>query len=148
MTALIMTALNMIPGVSTLIQFVVGKWMDSKVAMYQTRMGVTKDVALAAIQAEVENNRTKVGWLNAVANSRFLQFIVGGFAFPWIYYGNKVIVWDNIIHKFIWGTYGYTPPITGLVGSWAEIILGGIFVTSTGMGITAAVLNRTKSSNA
>lgn len=139
-----MTLLGMIPGISSLIQFVAGKWMDSKVDMYRVRMGVTKDVAVAAIQAEVENNRTKVGWLNAVANSRFLQFIVGGFAFPWIVYGNKVIVWDNIIHKFIWGTYGFTPLITGMVGTWAEIILTGIFVTSTGIGITTAVLNRTK----
>jgi len=145
MIALAMTFLNMIPGISSLIQFVAGKWMDSKVSMYQSRMGVTKDVAINAINAEVENNRTKVGFLNAVANSRFLQFIVGGFALPWIVYGNKVIIWDNIIHKFFWGTYGFTPPIGGMVGNWAEIILGGIFVTSTGMGITAAVLNRTKS---
>lgn len=143
MTA-IMTLLNLIPGVSSLIQFVVGKWMDSKVAMYQTRMGVTRDVAVAALQAEVENNKAKVGWLNAVANSRFLQFIVGGFAGPWIIYGWKVIVWDNIIHKFFWGVYGFTPPISGLVGEWASIILGGIFITSTGMGITSAVLNHTR----
>lgn len=139
-----MTVLGMIPGLSTLIQFVVGKYMDSKVAMYQTRWGVTKDVAIAAINAETLNNQAKIGWLNAVASSRFLQFIVGGFAGPWIIYGWKVIAWDNIIHKFIWDTYGFTPPIGGLVGSWANIILSGIFVTSTGMGIATAVLNRTK----
>lgn len=144
MTGIIMTILGMIPGISSLVQFIAGKWMDSKVDMYRVRMGVTKEVAIEAIRAEVENNRTKVGWLNAVASSRFLQFIVGGFALPWIVYGNKVIMWDNIVHKFFWDTYGFTPPIGGLVGTWAEIILGGIFVTSTGMGITAAVLNRTK----
>lgn len=144
MTA-ILTLLNLIPGVSSLIQFVTGKWLDSKVAMYQTRMGVTKEVAITAIQAEIENNRTKVPWLQAVAASGFLQFIVGGFAGPWIIYGWKVIVWDNIVHHFFWGVYGYTPPIAGLVADWAGIILGGIFVTSTGVGITQAVLNRTKS---
>ncbi len=53
-----------------------------------------------------------------------------------------MIVWDNIVHKFFWGVYGYTPPIGGDVGTWANIILGGIFVTSTGMGITSAILNR------
>lgn len=148
MTALILTALNLIPGVSNLIQFVAGKWMDSKVSMYQARMGVTKEVAIAAIQAEVENNRTKVGWLQAVASSPFLMFIVAGFAGPWIIYGWKVIVWDNIVHKFFWGVYGFTPPITGLVADWAGIILGGIFVTSTGVGITHAVLNRTRSTDA
>lgn len=139
---LIMMLLNLIPGVSSLIQFVAGKWMDTKVAMYQTRWGVTKDVALGAIQAEVVNNQTKVGWLNAVASSKFLMLIVGGFAGPWIVYGWKVIVWDNIVHKFFWGIYGFTPPIGGFVGNWSEIILSGIFVTSTGMGITAAITAR------
>ncbi len=140
--SLIMTILGMIPGLSSLIQFVVGKYMDSKVAIYQTRMGVTKEVAVEAIRAEITNNQTKVNWLNAVAHSRFLQFIVGGFAFPWIIYGAKVIVWDNIVHKFFYGVYGFTPPIGGNVGSWAGVILGGIFVTSTGMGIASTVLNR------
>lgn len=142
MPGIVMTFLGLIPGLSNLIQFIAGKWMDSKVAMYQTRWGVTKDVAVAAINAEAENNKSKVGWLNAVANSRFLQCIVGGFAFPWIVYGNKVIVWDNIIHKFFWGTYGYTPPITGNVGEWAGVIIGGIFVTSTGMGLASAIVSR------
>lgn len=141
----LLSLLNLIPGISSVIQFVVGKVLDSKVAMYQTRMGVTKEVAIAAIQAEAAANQAKIGWLNAVAGSRFLQLIVFGFAGPWIIYGWKVIVWDNIIHKFFWDAYGFTPPITGLVGEWAGIILGGIFVTSTGMSITTAVLNRTKS---
>lgn len=139
---ILMTLLGMIPGLSSLIQFIAGKWMDSKVAIFQARMGVTRDIAVAAIQAETLNNQAKVGWLNAVASSRFLQFIVGGFALPWIVYGNKVILWDNIIHKFFWGVYGFTPPIGGLVGNWAEIILGGIFITSTGMGLTAALTSR------
>jgi hypothetical protein len=137
-----MTLLGMIPGIAQVVQFIAGKWMDSKVAMYQTRMGVTREVAVQAIQAEVTNNQTKVNWLNAIAHSRFLQFIVGGFAGPWIIYGWKVIVWDNIVHKFIWGVYGFTPPITGLVGSWAAIILGGIFVTTTGMGLTSTLMSR------
>ena len=141
----LLSLLNLIPGVSSLVQFVVGKFLDSKVAMYQTRMCVTKEVAIAAIQAESAANQAKIGWLNAVAGSRFLQVIVLGFAGPWIIYGWKVIVWDNIIHHYFWGEYGFTPPITGLVGEWAGIILGGIFVTSTGMSITTAVLNRTKS---
>lgn len=145
MIAFGLTLLNMIPGISSLIQFVAGKWMDSKVSMYQARMGVTKEVAVTAINAEVENNKTKVGWLQAVAGSKFLMCIVGGFASPLIFYMMKSVVWDNIIHKFFWGTYGFTPPLTGFTAEWAGVIIGGIFVTSTGMGITQAVLNRTKS---
>jgi len=132
----------MIPGLASAAQFIVGKWMDSKVQMYATKWNVTKDVAISAINAEEANNKTKVAWLGAVANSRFLQVIVGGFAGPWIIYGWKVIVWDNIVHKFFWGTFGFTPPIGGEVGTWAGIILGGIFVTSTGMNVANAIINR------
>ncbi len=139
---IIMTLLGMIPGVASVVQFIAGKWMDSKVSMYQARMGVTKDVAVAAINAEAENNKTKVSWLQAVASSPFLMFIVGGFALPLIVHMNKAYVWDNIIHKFIWGTYGFTPPMTGYILEWGGIIIGGIFVTSTGMGITHAIINR------
>ncbi len=141
---MLLTLLGLIPGVSSLISTITGKWFDSKVAMYQARMGVTKEVAVAAITAEVGNNQAKVGWLNAVAGSKFLMVIVGGFAGPWIIYGWKVIVWDNIVHKFFWDVYGFTPPITGLVGDWAGIILGGIFVTSTGMGLAHAVIKRSE----
>jgi len=141
MTA-IMTILGMIPGLSALIQFVVGKYMDSKVAIYQTRMGVTKEVAVEAVRSETVNNQTKVNWLNAVANSRFLQFIVGGFAGPWIVYSWKVIVWDNIVHKFFWGTYAYTPTIHGNIGDGFNVIITGIFVTSAGMGLAASFLKK------
>jgi hypothetical protein len=140
--SIVMTLLGMIPGLSNLIQFVYGKWRDSKVAMYQTRWGVTKEVAISAIQAEVENNRTKVGWLHEVANSRFLQCLVGGFAFPLIVHMNKAYVWDNIVHKFIWGTYGYTPPLTGYIVDWGGHIVTGIFVTGTGMGLAGAIAKR------
>jgi hypothetical protein len=139
MLAAAMTLLNMIPGISSLVQFIAGKWMDSKVAMYQARTGAVKEVAIAAIQAEASSNNAKVGWLNAVATSPFLMFIVGGFAFPFIFYLNKVIVWDICLGL------GFTPKLEYvLLSNWGEIILTGIFVTSTGVGITQAVINRTK----
>src|SRR6185312_10262987 len=106
------------------------------------RMGVTKDVAVAAIQASALDNQTKVGWLNAVAGSRFLQFIVGGFAFPLIVYMNKAYVWDNIIHPIFWDGYGFTPPLSGIVADWGGVIIGGIFVTATGTKIADAVLTK------
>lgn len=144
MISALLIFLRMIPGVGGIIERITGKWLDTKVQMYETRWGVTRDVAVAAIRGEAAANEAKIGWLKAVASSRFLQLIVGGFAGPWIIYGWKVIVWDNIIHKFFWDTYGFTPPIGGLVGDWANIILTGIFVTSTGMGLTAMVINKSK----
>lgn len=138
----LLTLLNFIPGISSLVQTITTKWMDTKANMYATKMGVTKEVAIEAIRAQAKDNETKVGWLQAVAGSRFLQLIVGGFAGPWIIYGWKVVVWDNILHKFFWGVYGFTPPIGGLVGDWANIILGGIFVTSTGLVAAGAYVSK------
>jgi len=139
----VFTLLRMLPGIGKLVEVISTKWMDTKADMYAKRMGVTKEVAVEAIRAETINNQTKIGWLNAVASSRFLQFVVGGFAFPLIVYFNKAIVWDKIVHKFIWGVYGFTPGIEDvLVGSWAGIIISGIFVTGTGMSIAGAVIKR------
>lgn len=143
MLAAVMTFLNLIPGISNLVQSITTKWMDSKVEMYKTKWGVTKEVAIAAIQTEATNNQTKVAWLQTVANSTFLKCVVGGFAFPLIVYMNKAYVWDNIVHKFFWGVYGFTPPLTGLVADWGGVIISGIFVTSTGMGLAGAIIKRT-----
>lgn len=137
-----LTLLNMIPGISNLIATITGKWLDTKAAMYAQKMGVTKEVAIEAIRAQSKDNETKVDWLKVVASSRFLQCIVGGFAFPLIVYMNKAYVWDNIIHKFFWGVYGYTPPLTGLVADWGGIIISGIFVTSTGMVAAGAFVSK------
>lgn len=137
-----LTLLNMIPGISNLLATIAGKWMDTKAAMYSQKMGVTKEVAIEAIRAQSKDNETKVDWLKVVAGSRFLQCIVGGFAFPLIVYMNKAYVWDNIVHKFIWGVYGYTPPLTGLVADWGGIIISGIFVTSTGMVAAGAFVSK------
>lgn len=142
MIGVVLTLLRMIPGIGSLISTITTKWMDTKAQMYAERMGVTKDVAVAAIQASALDNQTKVGWLNAVAGSRFLQFIVGGFAFPLIVYMNKAYVWDNIIHPMFWDGYGFTPPLTGLVTEWAGVIISGIFVTATGSKIADAVLTK------
>lgn len=142
MIGVVLTFLRMIPGIGSLISTITTKWMDTKAQMYAERMGVTKDVAVAAIQASALDNQTKVGWLNAVAGSRFLQFIVGGFAFPLIAYMNKAYVWDNIIHPMFWDGYGFTPPLTGLVTEWAGVIISGIFVTATGSKIADAVLTK------
>jgi len=103
---------------------------------------VTKAVAISAIQAASLDNQTKVGWLNAVAGSRFLQFIVGGFAMPLIVHMNKAYIWDNIIHPLFWDGYGFTPPMTGYMLEWGGIIIGGIFVTATGTKIADAVLTK------
>ncbi len=138
----IMTLLGMIPGIGSIVQTITTKWFDTKVQLYQARTGATKEVAVAAITAAVSDNQTKVAWLNAVAGSRFLQFIVGGFALPLIVYMNKAYVWDNVIHPIFWDGYGFTPPLKGLVADWGGVIIAGIFVTSTGAKIADSVISK------
>lgn len=138
----LMTLLGMIPGIGSIVQTITTKWFDTKVQLYQARTGATKEIAVAAITAAVSDNQTKVAWLNAVAGSRFLQFIVGGFAFPLIVYMNKAYVWDNIIHPIFWDGYGFTPPLKGLVAEWGGVIIAGIFITSTGAKIADSVISK------
>lgn len=138
----LMTLLGLIPGVSSAVQAITTKWFDTKVQLYQARTGATKEIAVAAITAAVSDNQTKVAWLNAVAGSRFLQFIVGGFAFPLIVYMNKAYVWDNIVHPIFWDGYGFTPELKGLVAEWGGVIIAGIFITGTGMKIADSVISK------
>lgn len=139
MIGVIMGLLHLIPGFTSLAQFVVGKVYDSKVQMYCARWGVTRNVAVAAIQADAQIQNAKVGWIAALANNPYMMIIVFGFALPPIIYEWKVIVYDNV--WAYWGQYT-TPAIGGEVGSWGGIILSGIFITSGGMGIAHAVINR------
>ena len=137
MIAFALSLLHLIPGFTALAQFVVGKVYDSRVAMYQARWGVTQAVAVAAIQAEATTNQAKIGWIQAVAASPVLSFVVVGFAFPFIFYLNKTIVWDLCLGL------GSTPMLKyELLTNWGGVIIGGIFLTSGGVGIAHAIVNR------
>jgi len=129
--------LSYIPGVMKLATTIATKWMDTRAQMYAARWGVTRDVAIAAIQAEATNNQAKVSWLQVVASSPVLAFVVVGFAFPFIFYLNKTIVWDTCLGL------GTTPPLRyDLLTEWGTTIIGGIFITSGGVGIAHAIVNR------
>ncbi len=135
----IVSFLHLIPGFTSLASSVVSTVYNSKVAMYQARWGVTRDVAVAAIQGAAQDNQTKVSWLQAVAQSPFLMFVVGGFATPWIILEWKVIVYDNVWAH--WGQY-MTDPVKGVIGDWGGIIITGIFITTGGLGLAHAVINK------
>lgn len=139
MISAIIEFLHLIPGFTSLAQAIVSKVYDSKVAMYQARWGVTRDVAVTAINAEATSNSAKVGWMQAVAASPFLKLVVGGFSLPWIILEWKVIVYDKVWAS--WGTY-HTDPVTGTIGDWGGIIITGIFITTGGLGIAHAVINK------
>lgn len=120
----------------------VSKYYDAKVQITAARIGGDVDVAKALVSGVIAEGSTRVEFLRAVSQSKFLMLLVGGFAVPWIVYQAKVVLWDNIICFWIYGSYGYTPPITGVVGEWAGLIIGGIFGTGSVMAVGQMFFNR------
>lgn len=114
----------------------------AKVKILQARVGGDVDVAKGIIAGSVAEGQTRVEFLKAVANSKFLQWMIGLWAGPWIIYEWKVVVWDNIISFALFGHYGFTPEIKGLVAAWAGLILGGIFGTGGVMAAGQLFFNR------
>jgi hypothetical protein len=124
----------------------VTKWTEAyynaKVALVQARVGGDRDVAVAVVNGMAAEGQARVEFLKTVANSRFLQWMIGLWAGPWIIYEWKVVVWDNIVSFALYGHYGYTPEIKGLVAAWAGLILGGIFGTGGVMAAGQLFFNR------
>lgn len=109
---------------------------DAKVRITTARIGGDVNVATQMVTGVVAEGQTRVEFLKTVSQSKFLMFIVGGFAVPWIAYEWKVIVWDTMLGL------GSTGEIKGLVATWAPIILGGIFGTGGVMAVGQMYFNR------
>lgn len=117
-------------------------YFDAKVKLVSVRVGGDVEVAKQIVSGVVTEGQTRVDWLKTVSQSKFLMALVGGFAIPWIAYEWKVVLWDNMLHFTIYGVYGFTPPIKGLVAEWAGWILGGIFGTGGAMAAGQMFFNR------
>lgn len=139
MISFIMGLLGLIPGFISAAQFITGKVFDAKVAIKTAQIGGDRDVARELIIAAAKDNETKVGWLRVIASSPILAFVVVGFSFPFIFYLNKVIVYDLCLGL------GSTPTLKYvLLENWGGIIISGIFVTSTGAAVAHSYFNRTE----
>jgi hypothetical protein len=135
----ILSILGLIPGAMKLAEFITGKVFDAKVAIKTAQIGGDRDVARELIIAAAKDNETKVGWLSVVASSPILSFVVVGFAFPFIFYLNKVIVYDLCLGL------GSTPTLKYiLLENWGGIIISGIFVTSGGAAVAHSYFSRSK----
>lgn len=115
---------------------------DAKVKITTARIGGDVKVAQQMVSGVVTEGQTRVEFLKTVSQSKFLMALVGAFAFPWIVYEWKVVLWDNILCKWLYGVYGFTPAITGTVGEWAGVIIGGIFGTGSVMAVGQMFFNR------
>lgn len=133
MLTAILAFFQAIPAITGGINNFVSKYYDAKVQITMARYKCDESVARQLISGIVAEGQTRVEFLKVVASSPFLMWVVGLFAGPWIIYEWKVVVWDNILHFTIYGKHGFTPPIEGTVGTWAGIILTGIFGGATVM---------------
>lgn len=137
MIAAIIAFIQAIPAITGGINNFTNKYYDAKVQLYAARVHGDVDAAKAMLLAEVQNNQTKVGWLSVVATSPILSFVVVGFAFPFIFYLNKVIVYDICLGL------GSTPTIKyDVLTQWGGVIIGGLFVTTGAVGAVQTYVNR------
>jgi hypothetical protein len=115
----------------------VSHYYDAKVRMFAARIGGDVAAAKAMLAAEAQANLAKVSWLQAVASSPILSCIVVGFAFPFIFYLNKVIVYDICLGL------GSTPVLKyELLTNWGGVIISGIFITTGAVGAVQTYVNR------
>jgi hypothetical protein len=131
-----------IPAITGGITAFTQAYYNAKVQITTARIGGDVNVAKQMVSGVVTEGQTRVEFLKVVSQSKFLMCLVGGFAFPWIVYQGKVVLWDNILCHAIYGVYGFTPTITGVVGDWAGLIIGGIFGTGTAMAVGQMFFNR------
>jgi hypothetical protein len=113
------------------------RYYDAKVQLYAARTNGDVEAAKAMLAAEQQANALKVSWLQAVGHSPVLAFIVIGFAFPFIFYLNKVIVYDICLGL------GSTPTLKwDQLNIWGDTIIKGIFITTGGVASVTAWVNR------
>src|SRR5690349_12346090 len=130
----ILALINMLPGISQAVQFVVGKYYDSKVQITMSKLQCDRDKAVAYLNTISQMDANRVNFLQTIAHSPILLLIVAGFAFPFIFYINKVIVWDICLGL------GSTAVIKDAnTVAWGNTILYGIFGTSGAMVVGGAV---------
>lgn len=142
MITAILAFFQVIPAITGGLNNWVSKYYDAKVQITAARVGGDVKVATQLVTGVVAEGQTRVEFLKTVGQSKFLMVLVGGFAFPWIAYEWKVVLWDNILHKWMFGTFGFTPPIDGTVGAWAGVIIAGIFGTGGVMAVGQMFFNR------
>jgi hypothetical protein len=129
--------LQAIPSLVNGINAFASKYYDAKTQMYAARVGGDVEVAKAMLIAEAQSNAAKASWMQTVASSPVLSFVVVGFAFPFIFYLNKVIVYDICLGL------GSTPVLKyQLLTDWGNVILSGIFITTAGVGVAHSFINR------
>lgn len=142
MLTAILAFIQAIPAIAGGVTNFTNKYYDAKVQIIKARVGGDVEVAKQIATGVVAEGQTRVEFLKTVGQSKFLMWLVGGFAAPWIFFEWKVVLWDKIVHHWLYGSYGFTPPVEGTVGEWAGVIIAGIFGTGSVMAVGQMFFNR------
>jgi|ERR1700761_3137674 len=129
MVAALFAFFKLIPGLSTLAASWLTAVYNAKVAITTAQIGGDTAVATEMVRASAAEYASGTDRLKAIGASRFLQFLVFSFAFPWIAYEWKIIIWDTMLE---WGS---TASIHGDMGQWGHIIILSLFGSSTTLAV-------------
>jgi hypothetical protein len=121
----LLALLGAIPGIGSIVTFIVGKVFDAKVAITTAKIGGDRDTAVAIINASAVAEHERTAALGVIAGSTILTLLVVAFAGPLVIFMWKVIVWDIVLGL------GTTDPIRGQVAEWANTIILSIFGSGT-----------------
>lgn len=136
MLTAILAFFQAIPAITGGINNFVSKYYDAKVQITTARIGGDVNVAKALVSGVVAEGQTRVEFLKAVGQSKFLMFLIGGFATPFMVYVWKIVVWDIVLGL------GSTDAIRGNVADWGGIIIASIFGSATVLGVGHLYFNR------
>lgn len=114
--------LGMLPGIGSIVQSLVQKFFDTKVALATARIGGDTAVAQEMVKATATS---QASIFSAASASNILLLVIAGFALPYIVYEWKCVVWDTVLDM------GSTAPIRGQIADWATTIIGSIFASGT-----------------
>ncbi len=114
----------------------VAAFYNAKVQITCARIGGDVAVAKALVSGVVAEGQVRVQFLQQVSHSKFLMFLVGGFALPIMLFMAKCIVWDTMLG------WGFTPTLHGQVDRWMSTIIYGIFGTGSVMAVGQMFFNR------
>lgn len=135
MIAAILAFIQALPAITGGVNNFVNKYYDAKVQLMTARVSGDVELAKALVAGVVDEGKVRVTFLQTVAQSPFLQFLVAIFSIPVAVYNAKVIVWDTMLGL------GSTPAIHGDVSTYMNIVVTGIFGT-TGVMALGAVVDR------
>lgn len=136
MLTAILAFFQAVPAIAGGINNFTNKYYDAKVQITTARVGGDVEVAKQLVTGVVAEGQTRVSFLNTVGQSKFLMFLIGGFATPFMIYIWKIVVYDIVLGL------GSTDAIKGNVADWGGVIIAALFGSATVASVGHMFFNR------